>query len=142
MHLQKVFAPQNPDCITKVKKGKALKSLMFLEQKRTGAVKGWLLADGSKQHDYIQEGSEISPTVMTESVLITAVMEATEGRDVAMIDLPGAFLNAEIDELVHMVLHGKLGEPMVKFAPQIYQKYVMLGTRGEPMLFVALKETL
>ena len=59
-----------------------------------------------------------------------------------MIDLPGAFLNAEMDEVVHMVLHGKLAELMVKFAPQIYRKYVTLGARGEPMLYVTLQKAL
>lgn len=71
---------------------------------------------------------------MTESVLIAMAIEATEGCDVAVIDLPGAFLNAEMDEVVHMVLCGKLAELMVKFALQVYQEYVTLGTKREPML--------
>ncbi len=104
LHLQQVFAPQDPGFLTKKEKGKALELLMFLEQKRTRAVKGRLVADRSKQRDYIQEGAAASPTVMTESVLITRAIEATEGQDVAIIDLPGAFLNAEMDEVVHMVL--------------------------------------
>ncbi len=64
---------------------------MFLKRKHTRTAKGWLVADGSNQHNYIQEGAAASPTVMTESVLITAAIEATEGWDVAVIDLPGAF---------------------------------------------------
>ncbi len=110
LHLQKVFVPQDPGVLTSKEKGKALELLMFLEQKRTGAVKGRLVADGSTQRDYIQDRAAASPTVMTESVLITSAIEAMEGRDVAVIDLPGAFLNAEMDEVVHMVLRGKLAE--------------------------------
>ncbi len=41
---------------------------------------------------------------MTELVLITAIMEATKGHDVAVINFPCAFLNPEIDKVVHMVL--------------------------------------
>ncbi len=41
-------------------------------------------------------GAAISPTIMTELVLNTAAMEATEGCDVLVIDLPGAFLNVEM----------------------------------------------
>ncbi len=82
------------------------------------------------------------PTVMTESVLITAAIEAMEGRDVAVIDLLGAFLNADMDEVVHMVLRGRLAELMVKFAPQIYRKYVTLGVKGEPILYVTLQKAL
>ena len=115
---------------------------MFLERKRTGVVKGRLVADGSRQRSYIPDGAATSPTVLTESVLITAAIEATEGRDVAVIDLPGAFLHAEMDEVVHMVLRGRLAELMVKFAPQIYRKYVTLGSKGEPMLYVTLQKAL
>ena len=32
------------------------------------------------------------PTVTTESVLIIGVIDAKEGRDVAILDLPGAYL--------------------------------------------------
>ena len=36
-----------------------------------------------------------SSTIMLESILITATVEAMEEREVAVIDLPGAFLHAE-----------------------------------------------
>ncbi len=39
-----------------------------------------------------------------------------------------------------MVLRGKLAEVMVKFAPQIYQKYVTLGAKGKLMLYVTLQK--
>ncbi len=115
---------------------------MFLERKRRGAVKGRLVADGSKQRNYIHEGAAALPTVMAESVLITAAIEATEGRDVAVIDLPGAFLNLDMDEVVHMVLRGRLAELMVNFALQIYCKYFTLGAKGEPILYVTLQKAL
>ncbi len=142
LQLKQVFAPQQPDTLTKDERGKALESLMFLERKRMGAIKGRLVADGSKQRDYIQKSAAASPTVMTESVLITTAIKATEGRDVAVIDFPGAFLNADMDEVVHMVLHGRLAELMVKFAPEIYHKYVTLGVKGEPLLYVTLQKRL
>ncbi len=41
LHLQKMFAPQNPDGLSKTEQG----SLMFLEQKQTGVVKGQLVAN-------------------------------------------------------------------------------------------------
>ncbi len=47
-----------------------------------------------------------------------------------------------MDKVVHKVLQGKLTELMVKFSPQIYQKYVTLDTRGEPMLYVTLQKAL
>ncbi len=65
-------------------KGKTLESLMFLEQKHTWAVKGHLVADGSKQQNLIQDGAAPSPTVRMDLILITSAIEATEGWDVAV----------------------------------------------------------
>ena len=38
-----------------------------------------------------------------ESVLISAVVEVAEGRDVAVTDIPGTYLSAEMDDVLHMV---------------------------------------
>ncbi len=82
-------------------------------------IKGWLVVDRSKQWNYIQDCRTALPTIMTASILITAAIEATKGEDVAVIDLPGSFLNAKIDKVVHMVVWGKLAELMDKVAPHI-----------------------
>ena len=37
-----------------------------------------------------------------ESVLITAVVDAYEHRDVAIVDIPGSYLSADMDEEVHL----------------------------------------
>ena len=66
-----------------------------------------MCADGRKQKDGTWSKQEtISPTVATESVFITAVIDAHEGRDVACFDIPGAFLHAESNEDTTMVLKG------------------------------------
>jgi hypothetical protein len=39
-----------------------------------------------------------SPTVSTESTMLTAVIEAAEGRDVATCDIPNAFIQTEVEE--------------------------------------------
>jgi hypothetical protein len=41
-----------------------------------------------------------SPTVATESVMLTSVNDALEGRDVATVDLPGAFLQADMEDVL------------------------------------------
>jgi hypothetical protein len=48
--------------------------------------------------------------VATEAVFITAVIDAMEGREVAIVDLPGAFVQAEMDKLFWKKLIGKLQE--------------------------------
>jgi hypothetical protein len=60
-----------------------------------------------------------SPTVALESVLITATIDGHEGQEVAIVDVPGAYLTANMDEEVFMCLRGRLAELMVKTAPEI-----------------------
>eukprot|EP00957_Ditylum_brightwellii_P015062 1136259-Ditylum_brightwellii.AAC.1 len=45
-----------------------------------------------------------------------------EGQDVATIDIPGAFMQAEIDEIAHMKIEGTMAELLTKLDPTIPQK--------------------
>jgi hypothetical protein len=54
-------------------------------------------------------------------VLITSAIEAYEGRHFAEVDVPGAFLSADMDEEVLMTLLGRLAVLMVKTVPNIYR---------------------
>ena len=49
IHMQNTFKPQHYADLTQVQRRKALESLLFLEENRTGAIKGRMCADGSKQ---------------------------------------------------------------------------------------------
>jgi hypothetical protein len=51
-------------------------------------------------------GDATSPTVTLESVFITATIDAFEGRYVTIVDVPGAFLSADMDEEVIMTIRG------------------------------------
>ena len=62
---------------------------------------------------------EALPTVATEPVLITGAIYAKEVRDEATLDLPGAYLWADQNELLRMVLRGQLEELMVFAAPEL-----------------------
>jgi hypothetical protein len=80
--------------------------------------------------------------VVTESVVITAVINAHEGRDVACFDIPGAFLHADVDEDITMVLKGRLAELMVQVAPNLYRKYIMVNRKGTAILYVKMQKAL
>ena len=72
-----------------------------------------------------------SPTVSAESTLLTAVMEAHEGRDVATCDIPNAFIQTEVEEVdsdgnrTIMKIWGALVDILCKMDPQ-YREYVVL----------------
>ena len=59
---------------------------MFLKRKRNGKIKGRGCADGRKQRAYIAKEDATSPTVSTDAVFITAIIDAMEGRCVTVVD--------------------------------------------------------
>ena len=115
---------------------------MFLNQKRTGVIKGRGIAYGRPQRVNIKKSESTSPTVSTESALITCCIDAMEGHEVAVADIPGAFLTADMDEYVYMVLDGPLTEMMVKVAPATYEKYLHTTKKGKKLMYVKLNKAL
>jgi hypothetical protein len=70
--------------------------------------------------------------------MITSAIEAHECRRVITLDIPGAFLHADLDEEVIMVLRGELAELMVLVDPELYGPYVVETKRGEKLLYVRM----
>ena len=71
---------------------------MFLKEKRDRKIKGRTVAGGNKQHDYISKQDASSPTVATESILLLCIIDAKEERDVAIVDIPNAFIQTHVEE--------------------------------------------
>ena len=105
---------------------KALASLMFITDKRNRYIKARKVADGSKQQTYdgYDKSDGSSPTVSTDSIFLTGVLDAHEKRKIAILDIANTFLHAEKDEKILMLLRGKLAETMVQVDPIMYRKYV------------------
>ena len=104
-----------------------------------------MVAGGNKQRGTIDKQDATSPTAALESVLLTAIIDAKEGRDVAVIDIPNAFIQTRLEndeDKAVMRLRGKLAELMVKVAPEIYSKYVIINSKGETMLYFRLLNVL
>ena len=98
---------------------------MFLKPKLCRKIKGRAVAEGKKQREGSKKSDVTSPTAATESVLITAAIDAAEGRDVAVIDAPGAFLTADMDKEVIIILENKMVDK------DIYRKCVIHGNNGK-----------
>ena len=69
---------------------------------RCGKIKGWGCADGRKQRAYTAKEDAASPTVATEAIFLTAVINTIKGQEVAVFDVPRAFMQVDMDELVHI----------------------------------------
>ena len=124
LHIRKTIKPVQFKDLTREQKVQALRYLMFLKQKRCGKIKARGCADGRKQRVYKTKAETSSPTVTTEGLFITAVIDAREGRYVVTVDIPGAFMHADMDELIHMKIEGALAELLVRVDPDTYGPYM------------------
>ena len=75
---------------------KAMESLIFLVEKRDGIIKARTCANGSTQRVYYDKEDSASPTASTESIMLTSLIEAAEGRDIATVDIPNAFIQTPV----------------------------------------------
>ena len=78
LHDRNVCEPVHATSLSCEQKNKALGYLMFLKQKRCGRIKGRGCADGRKQRVWTNKEDATSPTVSTEAVLLTSVIDAKE----------------------------------------------------------------
>jgi hypothetical protein len=125
LHFCNTFKPMHWSELSATQRQMVLESHMFLKEKRDGKIKGRTVAGGNKQQDYISKEDASSPTVATESVqLLSCIIDAEEGRDVAVIDIPNAFIQTRVEDENDMAiikLHGVLADILVEMAPNVYK---------------------
>ena len=139
-HDRGVVSPIDPETMTKEDKNKALNYLMFLKEKRCGKIKGHGCADGRRQLLWYSKERKSAPTVMIESVFLTCAIDAKEGRDVATVDIPGAFLQAKSKDHPTIRLDRQLVEALVKIDKN-YEKYVT-EEKGVPVMYGRAEQNL
>ena len=114
---------------------------MFLKQKRCGKIiKGRGCADGRKQRLYKIKEESSSPTVSIEALFLTCMIDAMENQYVITCDIPGAFMHADIDELIHIKLDGELVDLLIKLDPT-YKEFVTIEF-GKHVIYTKLNEAL
>ena len=77
----------------------------------------------------------------TEAVFLTAVIDVMEGRNVVVLDVPGAFMQAEIDELVHVRFTGAMVTLLLEIDHEMYKDYVIVE-EGEQVMYMELLKAL
>ena len=139
LHWRNTFKPVHYSELSSKQKEMILESHIFLTEKRTGEIKGRTVAGGNKQRNYIEKEDASSPTVATESVIITSVVDAKENRHTAVIDVPNAFIQTVVNDKGRRVIiriRGMLVDILVKIAPDIYEPYVTTDKKGNKQLLV------
>jgi len=59
-----------------------------------------------------------------ESIMLSCTIDAEEQREVATADIPGAFIQADMIDNVHVKLEGKLAELVAKIDPKAYENFI------------------
>ena len=104
-----------------------LESHMFITKKRDGNQKARKVAGGNKKRGFIEKEDASSPTVATESVLLSCMIDAVENWEACVVDIPNAFVQTRVEEKTEQTLvriHGDFVSMLVKIAPDVYSWYV------------------
>ena len=99
---QEVWVGQEPEELTSEDWKTVISSMIFLKEKFTAEglfqkLKARLVAGGHQQKKELFE-EKSAPTIATQSVFMVAAIAAVEGRAVAAVDVPGAFLKAAVSD--------------------------------------------
>ena len=140
LHEREVIRAIQKSSLTPGQIREALGYLMFLKRKRNGKIKGRGCADGRKQRAYIAKEDATSPTVSTDAVFITAIIDAMEGRCVTVVDIPGAFMQVMMDKGVHMRITGLMATLLIEIDSS-YKQFVVYE-HGKPVIYVELLRAL
>jgi hypothetical protein len=138
----------DPDRLTPQQIKDALGRIGVIQEKRNHTPEAPELkyqgcADGRKERGKYAKEETASPTNSLDAFMITLMTDAMEGRDVAISDVVGAYLNAMMKEFVAMKVIGREAELMCKLNPtwkKHLRYYLCYDKRGRAILYVTLKK--
>ena len=126
---KKVWRPVHTSSLSGTDRSRIIRSQMFLKGKflQTGQfekLKGRLVAGGDQQDKTLYEDLS-SPTVSSSVVMTLLSVAAHDKRSVTVVDITGAYLNAEMgrEVTVHMRLDRVISELMTRLQPA-YAEYL------------------
>ena len=109
MLTREVFGEIDQGSLTYKQKRKALPVLLFLTLKYDGStIKGQACADRRLQRIWTEKQDAPSLTIAIEVLFYTLTEDVTEERDVAICDLPGYFLQTDMEEFLLLIVNGAL----------------------------------
>ena len=74
--------------------------------------------------------------------MISCSIDATEGRDVATVDIPGVFLQTAMDDLVYVTLRGDVATQLEKTNPAKYRRFLKKNRHDKPYSITELRKAL
>ena len=145
LHKRNCFTPILVKHMTREERNKAMEALMFVAEKRDLTKKGRMVYNGKPTRSWIGKEDSASPTAALESVMLTCVIDAHEGRDVMCNDVPNAFIQTPLPQpktgeaRVTMKITGVLVDMLVQLNPEVYGNYVVFENGRKVIYVVVLK---
>ena len=141
------FHPVDPKKCTPTELEKAQTTLMFVTEKRDGTIKARAVYNGKPTRVWQNKDDVRSPTVSLEGLMLSLCIDAKEGRDVMTLDVPNAFIQADMpqptdgSDRVIMKVEGTLAELLVDLDPEKYGPYLAYE-KGRPIIYVVVLKAL
>ena len=135
-----VFKPRSSSSLTKEQKKAALRAISVIKEKRCGKIKGRTVADGRAQKGLYGKEKTASPTVSTDALMMSILIDAWEKRDVATADVSGAYLRADMTDFTILRIEGE----EVHILCQVHEKYrnFVVMENGKQVLYLELLKAL
>ena len=103
--------------MTPAQRHSALQAINLIKEKRDGRIKGRTVANGRPQKALYEKSETTSPTVSTDALMLSIIVDTHEKRDVATADVTGAYLNADMKDFTVMKFVGRSVDIMCKMNP-------------------------
>lgn len=134
-----VMEAVDPNSLTEQQKNGALELIGVIQEKRDHTpevphLKYRGCANGRKQRGLYTKEETSSPTNGVDAFLLTLMSDAMEGRDVAIADVVGAYLHAEMDDFVVVKIVGREAELMCELNPE-WRKHLRYNEKGVAYLY-------
>jgi Reverse transcriptase (RNA-dependent DNA polymerase)/Zinc knuckle len=140
LHDLGVFLGQDRNKLTASEKRGALRAINVIKEKRCGRIKGRTVADGRAQRDLYTKEETSSPTVSTDALMLSIMIDAKERRDVATADVAGAYLHADMDDFTLLKMEGESVDIMCNVSTE-YKRFVHFEN-GKKVLYLRLMKAL
>jgi hypothetical protein len=140
LHDLGVFQALDPTKLPRAQKKGALRAINVIKEKRCGKIKGRTVADGSAQRHLYTKEETSSPTVSTDALMLSLMIDAAEERDVATADVAGAYLHADMEDFTILRMEGESVDIMCD-VNEGYRKYVCYEN-GKKALYLQLLKAL
>jgi Reverse transcriptase (RNA-dependent DNA polymerase) len=131
-----VFEPLDAFAMTEEQKSESLRALSVIKEKRCGKLKGRTVADGSAQREKYAKEDTGSPTVSSDALFLTILIDANENRDVATADISGAYLHALMRDFVSLRFTGWAVDLLCEVNPEYAPYVVYKGRNNTKVLYV------